>query len=80
MAEEIEELPEEEVEETIEIPEELNAIMQLAGFDGYKPPQEYANEPEEEYMDAEEQLVGLSGGLNGPKKAQENRQQVVTIQ
>ena len=37
MAEEIEELPEEEVEETIEIPEELNAIMQLAGFDGYKP-------------------------------------------
>lgn len=70
MAEEIEELPEEEVEETIEIPlEELNAIMQLAGFDGYKPVQEYANEPEEEYMDSEEQLVGLSGGLNGPKKA-----------
>ena len=30
--------------------------MQLAGFDGYSF-QEYANEPEEEYMDAEEQLV-----------------------
>ena len=29
-------------------------------------------------MDAEEQLVGLSGGLNGPKKAYV-RQQVVTI-
>ena len=32
--------------------------------------QEYANEPEEEYMDAEEQLVGLSGGLNGPQEGQ----------
>ena len=30
---------------------------------------EYENAPEPEYMDAEEQLIGLSGGLNGPKKA-----------
>lgn len=65
---EIEEVAEEEVEETVEIPvTELNAIMQLAGFDGYKQVEEYANEPEEQYMDAEEQLIGLSGGLNGPK-------------
>lgn len=61
---------EEEVEETVEIPlAELNAIMQLAGFDGYKQVEEYANEPEEEYSDIEDQLIGLSGGLNGPKKA-----------
>ena len=60
---------EEEVEETVEIPlAELNAIMQLAGFDGYKQVEEYANEPEEEYSDIEDQLIGLSGGLNGPKK------------
>lgn len=60
---------EEEVEETVEIPvAELNAIMQLAGFDGYKQVEEYANEPEEQYQDAEDQMIGLSGGLNGPKK------------
>ena len=60
---------EEEVEETVEIPvSELNAIMQLAGFDGYKQVEEYANEPEEQYQDAEDQMIGLSGGLNGPKK------------
>lgn len=65
---EIEEVAEEEVEETVEIPvSELNAIMQLAGFDGYKQVDEYANEPEEEYMDIEDQVIGLSGGLNGPK-------------
>ena len=68
--EEAEEVAEEEVEETVEIPlAELNAIMQLAGFDGYKQVEEYANEPEEEYMDSEDQLIGLAGGLNGPKKA-----------
>ena len=68
--EEAEEVAEEEVEETVEIPlAELNAIMQLAGFDGYKQVEEYANEPEEEYSDTEDQLIGLSGGLNGPKKA-----------
>ena len=60
---------EEEVEETVEIPvAELNAIMQLAGFDGYKQVEEYANEPEEQYQDVEDQMIGLSGGLNGPKK------------
>ena len=63
------EVAEEEVEETVEIPvAELNAIMQLAGFDGYKQVEEYANEPDEQYQDAEDQLIGLSGGLNGPKK------------
>lgn len=67
--EEAEEVAEEEVEETVEIPvSELNAIMQLAGFDGYKQVEEYANEPEEQYQDAEDQMIGLSGGLNGPKK------------
>lgn len=66
--EEAEEVAEEEVEETVEVPvAALEELMQLAGFDGYKPVQEYANEPEEEYMDIEDQLVGLSGGLNGPK-------------
>ena len=63
------EVAEEEVEETVEIPvSELNAIMQLAGFDGYKQVEEYANEPEEQYQDVEDQMIGLSGGLNGPKK------------
>ena len=67
--EEAEEVAEEEVEETVEIPvAELNAIMQLAGFDGYKQVEEYANEPEEQYQDVEDQMIGLSGGLNGPKK------------
>jgi hypothetical protein len=43
--------------------------MQLAGYTDYAEKiEEYANEPEEDYMDAEEQLIGLSGGLNGPKK------------
>ena len=66
--EEAEEVSEEEVEETVEVPvAALEELMQLAGFDGYKPVQEYANEPEEEYMDIEDQLIGLSGGLNGPK-------------
>ena len=67
--EEADEVAEEEVEETVEVPvAALEELMQLAGFDGYKPVQEYANEPEEEYMDIEDQVVGLSGGLNGPKK------------
>ena len=61
---------EEAVEEaTVEIPvQELADIMQLAGYANYAERiEEYANEPDEQYMDAEEQLVGLSGGLNGPK-------------
>jgi len=68
---EIEEVAEEEaVEEAmVEIPvKELADIMQLAGYTDYAERiEEYANEPEEQYMDAEEQLIGLSGGLNGPK-------------
>jgi len=48
---------------------ELAELMQLAGYTDYAEKiEEYANEPEEDYMDAEEQLIGLSGGLNGPKK------------
>ena len=61
---------EEAVEEAmVEIPvQELADIMQLAGYTDYAQRiEEYANEPDEQYMDAEEQLVGLSGGLNGPK-------------
>lgn len=61
---------EEAVEEaTVEVPvQELADLMQLAGYENYAERiEEYANEPDEQYMDAEEQLVGLSGGLNGPK-------------
>jgi len=60
----------EEVEEaTVEVPvQELADLMQLAGYANYADKiEEYANEPEEEYQDAEDQLIGLSGGLNGPK-------------
>jgi len=58
-----------EEEATVNIPvQELADIMQLAGYANYAERiEEYANEPDEQYMDAEEQLVGLSGGLNGPK-------------
>jgi hypothetical protein len=68
----VEEVHEDEaVEETVEINvNELAELMQLAGYTNYaEKVEEYANEPDPEYMDAEEQLVGLSGGLNGPKKA-----------
>jgi len=63
------EVTEEEVEETVEVPvAALAELMQLAGYSNYADKlAEYENEPEEEYMDAEDQLVGLSGGLNGPK-------------
>jgi len=56
-------------EAVVTIPvQELTDIMKLAGYDNYAEKiEEYANEPEEQYMDAEEQLIGLSGGLNGPK-------------
>ncbi len=65
-----EEVEEEAVEEAIvEIPvQELADIMQLAGYTDYAERiEEYANEPDEQYMDAEDQLIGLAGGLNGPK-------------
>jgi len=56
-------------EETVELPvAALEELMQLAGYANYADKlAEYENEPEEEYMDAEDQLIGLSGGLNGPK-------------
>jgi len=63
---------EEAVEEaTVEIPvQELADIMQLAGYTDYAERiEEYANEPDEQYQDAEAQMIGLSGGLNGPKAA-----------
>ena len=58
-----------EEEATVNIPvQELADIMQLAGYANYAERiEEYANEPAEEYQDAEDQLIGLSGGLNGPK-------------
>lgn len=61
---------EEAVEETVEVPvSTLSDLMRLAGFTNYQEKvEEYANDPAEEYMDAEEQLIGLSGGMNGPKK------------
>jgi len=64
------EVEEEAVEEaTVEIPvQELADIMQLAGYKNYAERiEEYANEPDEDYSDTEDQLIGLSGGLNGPK-------------
>ena len=70
MANEEEAVEEEAVEEaTVEVPvQELADLMQLAGYANYADKiEEYANEPEEEYQDAEDQLIGLSGGLNGPK-------------
>lgn len=70
------EIEEEAVEEaTVQVPvQELAELMQLAGYENYADKiEEYANtpdgaDPEPAYMDAEDQLVGLSGGLNGPKK------------
>ena len=61
---------EEEVEETVEVPvAALAELMQLAGYSNYADKlQEYENEPDEDYSDTEDQLIGLSGGLNGPKK------------
>ena len=67
----VEEVHEDEIDEAVvEVPvNELAELMQLAGYTDYAEKiEEYANEPEEDYMDAEEQLIGLSGGLNGPKK------------
>jgi len=61
---------EEAVEEaTVEVPvQELADLMQLAGYANYAERiEEYANEPDEQYQDAEDQLIGLAGGLNGPK-------------
>ena len=63
-------MKEEAVEEaTVEVPvQELADLMQLAGYENYAHKiEEYANEPDEQYQDAEDQLIGLSGGLNGPK-------------
>ena len=60
---------EEEVEETVEVPvAALAELMQLAGYSNYADKlQEYENEPDEDYSDTEDQMIGLSGGLNGPK-------------
>lgn len=62
---------EEAVEETVAVPvQALEELMRLAGYENYEAKiDEYENAPEPEYMDAEEQLDGLAGGLNGPKKA-----------
>jgi hypothetical protein len=76
MANEEEAVEEEAVEEeaveeaTVEVPvQELADLMQLAGYANYAERiEEYANEPDEDYSDTEDQLIGLSGGLNGPKK------------
>ena len=60
---------EEEVEETVEVPvAALAELMQLAGYSNYADKlAEYENEPDEDYSDTEDQMIGLSGGLNGPK-------------
>ena len=57
-----------DMEETVEVPvHALQELMRLAGYEEYKI-DEYANEPEENYSSAEDQM-DLGGGLNGPKKA-----------
>jgi len=58
------------VEETVEVPvQALEELLQLAGYTDYKSKvEEYSNEPEEAVADTETQLIGLSGGLNRPKK------------
>ena len=63
--EEVEEVDEDEVQETVNVP--VAALKELMALAGLTKVEEYANEPEPDYMDAEDQLVGLSGGLNGPK-------------
>jgi len=72
VGEEVEEeaVAEEEVEETVEVPvAALAELMQLAGYSNYADKlAEYENEPDEDYSDTEDQMIGLSGGLNGPKK------------
>ena len=72
-SEEVEEeaIDEAEVEETVEVPvSALSELMRLAGYEDYESKiNEYENDPEVEYMDVEDQMIGLSGGLNGPKKA-----------
>ena len=72
-SEEVEEeaIDEAEVEETVEVPvSALSELMRLAGYEDYEAKiNEYENDPEVEYMDVEDQMIGLSGGLNGPKKA-----------
>jgi len=72
-ADEVEEeaVEEAEVEETVEVPvSALSELMRLAGYEDYESKiNEYENDPEAEYMDVEDQMIGLSGGLNGPKKA-----------
>ena len=49
----------------------LSELMRLAGqpaVENYEEKlSEYENAPEEEYFDVEDQLIGLAGGLNGPK-------------
>ena len=66
--ESFETVEEEAVEETVEGPvSALQELMKLAGYEEYKI-DEYANEPEENYSSAEDQM-DLGGGLNGPKKA-----------
>jgi hypothetical protein len=64
-------IDEAEVEETVEVPvSALSELMRLAGYEDYEAKiNEYENDPEVEYMDVEDQMIGLSGGLNGPKKA-----------
>ena len=57
--------PELPAQETVNVP--VAALKELMALAGLTKVEEYANEPEPDYMDAEDQLVGLSGGLNGPK-------------
>ena len=60
----------EAIDAMVSVPvQELQDILQLAGYENYSEKiAEYANEPEEEYGSVEDQMIGLSGGLNGPKK------------
>ena len=49
--------------------QELADLLQLAGYENYEQKiEEYANEPKRRAPDAEDPLIGLAGGLNGPKE------------
>jgi hypothetical protein len=62
-------MDEEAVEETIEVPvDQLAELLRLAGQNEVTEEEfEPINAPKEVYGDAEEQLIAMSGGLNGPK-------------
>jgi hypothetical protein len=72
MEESVNEVVESQDEDTVEITkEDLSNLLDLAGITPTQATDnelgEYANSPDEDYMDADVQLNKMAGGLNGPK-------------